>query len=148
MVEDIIKNKKIGRPIKPIDLDKVFALSSIFCTQEEIAANLDISVSKLKASLPFLAAYKKGMEHGRSSLRSTLFRHSKENFAAAIFLSKQPGILGYTDRQINEQSGQITFKVVYDKPKDAATDPVKIEANCRIKELPVAKDAEGIAASD
>jgi len=64
----------VARPKKEIDLKQLEALAGLQCTDEEIAAVLDVSVQtitrrkKVKTG-SFVEAYKKGKEKGKTSLR-------------------------------------------------------------------------------
>jgi hypothetical protein len=65
---------KGGRPKKQFDLKQVEALGMIQCTQDELAAVLDVNLSTVKRKLKqktsgFALSYKKGKEKGKSSLR-------------------------------------------------------------------------------
>lgn len=63
-----------GRPKKEIDLKQVEALAMIQCTDEEMAAILDIDIrtitrKKTQKYSGFVQAYKRGKEKGKTSLR-------------------------------------------------------------------------------
>jgi hypothetical protein len=58
-----------GRPKIDIDYDLVAKLAQIQCTVAEMAAILNLSISKLKADSLFMAIHKKGLEDGKRSLR-------------------------------------------------------------------------------
>ena len=78
-----------GRPKKEINYKLVESLASIFCTQEEIASVLDISVRTLQRDEEFCRIYKKGQEMAKSSLRRIQFKLAGTNSSMAIFLGKQ-----------------------------------------------------------
>ena len=85
-----------GRPRKKIDYETVEKLAHIFCTQEEIATFLDLSLSKLKHDAKFLHVYKKGREGAKMSLRRIQFKLAEKNAGMAIFLGKN-----YLDQKDN-----------------------------------------------
>lgn len=99
-----------GRPKKPIDYVQVEKLASIMCTQEEIAANLDIDVRTLLRDEKFCQIYKKGLETGKSSLRRKQYLMSETNPTMAIWLGKQ--YLGQRDKQEVEHSGEIKMPAI------------------------------------
>lgn len=78
----------MGRPKKKIDYEIVSSLAEIFCTQEEIAAVLNLSISTLKRDDEFRTIYKKGIDVAKSSLRRKQFKLADTNAAMAIFLGK------------------------------------------------------------
>lgn len=85
-----------GRPKLIIDYEEVFKLSSIMCTQEEIASVLDISVRTLQRDDEFCRIYNKGLDNARMSLRRKQFKLADKNTAMAIWLGKQ--YLGQVER--------------------------------------------------
>ena len=80
---------KIGRPKKTINYDLAEELASIFCTQEEIANIMDVSLSTLTHDEKFLLIYKKGFDQAKSSLRRLQWKHAQTNSGMAIWLGKQ-----------------------------------------------------------
>lgn len=78
-----------GRPKKEINYKLAEGLANIFCTQEEIASILDVSVRTLQRDEEFCRVYKKGQETAKSSLRRIQFKLAEKNSAMAIFLGKQ-----------------------------------------------------------
>ncbi len=78
-----------GRPKKEIDYVAVEKLANIQCTQEEIAAFLDLSVRTLQRDEEFCRIYKKGQDNGRMSLRRMQFKLADKNPTMAIWLGKQ-----------------------------------------------------------
>lgn len=83
------KNKG-GRPKKTIDYETVEKLAALFCTQDEIAAFLNLDVKTLRADEKFLELYKKGLEKGKCSLRRHQYECAKKgNSAMLIWLGKQ-----------------------------------------------------------
>jgi hypothetical protein len=104
------KNKNpVGRPSKPIDYDQVEKLAMIMCTQEEIATQFDVCVRTLQRDEEFCRAYKKGLEHGKMSLRRKQYLMSDTNPTMAIWLGKQ--YLGQRDKQDVEHSGELNIKI-------------------------------------
>jgi hypothetical protein len=91
--------RKPGRPPIEIDYEAVEKLASIFCTQEEIAAFLGISHSKLTHDEEFMRIHKKGIEQAKMSLRRMQYRLANKSPAMAIFLGKQ--YLGQRDSDIH-----------------------------------------------
>lgn len=103
-----------GRPKKTIDYDMVHALASVMCTQEEISAQLGISVRTLQKDAEFLRIYNNGLENARTSIRRNQFILSKTNAAVAIWLGKQ--YLGQRDVQdVNMQSNVNLTQLSNDK---------------------------------
>ena len=86
-----------GRPKLVIDYEQAEKLASIFCTQEEIASILDISVRTLQRDQEFCRIYQKGLDNAKMSLRRKQFKLADRNTAMAIWLGKQ--YLGQTERQ-------------------------------------------------
>lgn len=83
------KNKG-GRPKKKIDYDTVRKLSEMWCTEEEIANYLDLSVRTLQRDEEFCRIYKKGLATGRMSLRRTQVKSAMNgNVTMQIWLGKQ-----------------------------------------------------------
>jgi hypothetical protein len=80
---------QIGRPKIEINYDLVEKLSAIFCTQEEIAGVLEVSVRTLQRDDHFCQIYKKGNETAKASLRRNQFKLSQTNATMAIWLGKQ-----------------------------------------------------------
>ncbi len=78
-----------GRPKKEINYKQVETLASIFCTQEEIASVLDISVRTLQRDEEFCRIYKKGQDMAKSSLRRMQYKLADRNPTMAIWLGKQ-----------------------------------------------------------
>lgn len=78
-----------GRPKIQIDYEQVGKLSSIFCTQSEIAAILGVSLSKLEKDKEFVRIHKNGLEAGKCSLRRKQFKLADKNAGMAIWLGKQ-----------------------------------------------------------
>ena len=101
------KRPKAGRkPIK-IDLVELEKLSSLQCTDDELAAIFQVSVRTIerrKKNPAFAATIERGRARGRVSVRRMLFSlGAKGNVAAAIFLAKN--LLDYKDYVRNEHSG-------------------------------------------
>ena len=101
------KRPKAGRKPINIDLVELEKLSSVQCTDEELAAILQVSVRTIerrKKDPAFLETIERGRARGRVSVRRMLFAQgAKGNVAAAIFLAKN--LLGYKDYFSNEHSG-------------------------------------------
>ena len=110
--------RKVGRPKLPIDYNTVEKLAEMFCTQDEIAAFLDISKRTLLRDKEFCQYYKKGNDNAKCSLRRKQFKLADTNAAMAIFLGKN--YLGQRDVQNIE--GNITQQITYqEKYKQVST---------------------------
>ncbi len=101
------KRPKAGRKPINIDLVELEKLSSVQCTDAELAAILQVSVRTIerrKKDPAFAETIDRGRARGRVSVRRMLFSQgAKGNVAAAIFLAKN--LLGYKDYVRNEHSG-------------------------------------------
>lgn len=97
-----MEENKVGRPKKEINYKLVESLASIFCTQEEIANILDVSVRTLQRDDEFCRIYKKGLDTAKMSVRRSQKKLAEKNATMAIWLGKQ--YLGQYDKieQINE----------------------------------------------
>ena len=90
--------KKRGRKKIEIDYEKAEKLASIMCTQSEIASVLGVSVALLEHNPEFIRIHKKGMEHGRASLRRMQYTAANSgNATMQIWLGKQ--YLSQKDKQ-------------------------------------------------
>ena len=79
-----------GRPKKQIDYKIVTDLAKIFCTQQEIATVLDISVRTLQRDEEFCRIYKQGIEEVKSSLRRAQLKSALSgSVPMQIWLGKQ-----------------------------------------------------------
>lgn len=99
--DDASQQKKRGRPPIQINMDLVTTLSSLQCTDEEIAAALKVSVDTItrrKQAMPeFGEALASGKAMGRISLRRLQWQSAKNgNVAMQIWLGKQ--MLGQRDK--------------------------------------------------
>ena len=101
------KRPKAGRKPINIDLVELEKLSSVQCTDDELAAILQVSVRTIerrKKNPAFADTIERGRARGRVSVRRMLFAQgAKGNVAAAIFLAKN--LLDYKDYIRNEHSG-------------------------------------------
>ena len=59
----------MARPKKPIDLELLKKLASMFCTREEIAALLGVSRRTLQRNPDFARAYRQGQNSGKITVR-------------------------------------------------------------------------------
>ena len=94
-----------GRPRIVFDLGLVEDLGKIQSTHSELAAVLGVSIETVKRRLKddpeFCAAYEKGLENGKSSLRRIQWKSALGgNTTMQIWLGKQ--YLGQQDRQTTE----------------------------------------------
>ncbi len=79
-----------GRPKIKLDYDQIEKLSSLQCTQEEIASYLGCSVDTLQRDDKFCGIYKDGMNKGRMSLRRKQWKALDDgNYTMLIWLGKQ-----------------------------------------------------------
>jgi hypothetical protein len=97
---------KTGRPKTKIDLDQAEKLGMLQCTYKECSAWLGIAESTLKSHKEFSAAFKKGKEKGKLSLRRSQFKLAEKNAGMAIWLGKN--YLGQKDpdKDIIQQEDQ------------------------------------------
>lgn len=106
--------KKNGRPKKKIDYEQVEKLARIHCTQEEIAAILEVSTRTLQRDKEFCRVYKKATDTGRASLRRLQWKKAMEGHTGMlVWLGKQ--ILGQTEKSVTEASipGGVDVRVTY-----------------------------------
>ena len=94
-----------GRPRLEFDLRLVEDLGKIQSTQSELAAvlgcHLDTVKDRLRNDPEFSAAYEKGLENGKSSLRRIQWKSALGgNTTMQIWLGKQ--YLGQQDKQMTE----------------------------------------------
>ena len=94
-----------GRPRLVFDLRLVEDLGKIQSTHSELAAvlgcHLDTVKDRLKNDPEFCAAYQKGLENGKSSLRRIQWKNALGgNTTMQIWLGKQ--YLGQQDRRVTE----------------------------------------------
>lgn len=82
------EKKKMGRPKTQIDYDLVLKLSSMMCTEEEIATVFNCSTKTLQRDEEFCRTFKKGQENGKMSLRRIQWKHAEKNASMAMFLGK------------------------------------------------------------
>jgi hypothetical protein len=107
------KNKG-GRPKKVIDYKIVESLAGVFCTQQEIANILGVSLRTLQNDEVFSHVFKEGHENAKSSLRRFQYKSAQNgNVTMQIWLGKQ--YLGQTDKQQTEHSFQ-EVRIVNDAP--------------------------------
>lgn len=93
----MVEKKKNGRPKIEIDYETAEKLATIFCTQEEIAGFLNVSVSTLQHDQKFLQVHKKGIQTAKASLRRTQWKLAQKSATMAIFMGKN--YLGQRDTQ-------------------------------------------------
>lgn len=107
-VKPPLRPKQKGDYQHKIPLDQLEALTSIQCTDEEIAAvfgcHKDTIEKRKRSDDEFKTAYHNGKAKGRVSLRRQLFKSCEDgNVSAQIWMSKQ--ILGMRDVTALEHSG-------------------------------------------
>jgi hypothetical protein len=99
------QQKKRGLKKIEIDYEKAEKMASIMCTQSEIASVLGVSLALLEHDPEFLRIHKKGMEHGKASVRRMQFQAANGgNATMQIWLGKQ--YLGQRDKQDTEITGK------------------------------------------
>jgi len=97
--------KKRGRPKIQLDYEKAGKLAVIMCTQSEIAAVLGVSVDLLEHDPEFKRIHKKGLEHGRASLRRMQYKAAEAgDRTMLVWLGKQ--YLGQKDMRHEEVTGE------------------------------------------
>ena len=93
----------MARPRKEINQKQFESLCAIQCTEEEMAAVLDVSVDTLERwckrtyKRGFAEVFAEKRANGRASLRRNQWKLSETNPTMAIFLGKQ--YLGQTDKR-------------------------------------------------
>ena len=107
----------VGKPHKVLDTEKIRLLASCFCSDEEIADELDTCSDTLTRN--YADVLKSARSAGRRSLRAMQYKKAKEgNVTMQIFLGKQ--YLGQKDKVENEHTGSgggaIQIVVSYDDP--------------------------------
>lgn len=111
----------MGRPPKPIDWAKVETLCSIQCTQEEIAAVMEIHLDNLcqaakrEHGMTFADLFKKWREGGRASLRRQQWKKALEG---------NPALLIWMGKQVLGQKDQVDYREV--EPVKLGYDPSKL----------------------
>ena len=103
---------KMGRPRVKIDLETVEKLGQIQCTIKECGAFLGIPEGTLKDRPDFSAAWHKGLEVGKISLRRTQFRLAEKSAGMAIWLGKQ--YLGQTEKMDFGNEEMINQELTFD----------------------------------
>lgn len=97
----------MGRPKKKINYEIVEKLAKIFCTQEEIASVLDISVRTLQRDEKFCRIYKNGIVEAKKSLRRVQLQTALAgNPTMQIWLGRQ--YLNQSEKnslEVNKDSG-------------------------------------------
>ncbi len=113
----------MARPKKDVDPEKVALLARIGCTQEEIAAELEVSVDTIHRR--FADAIKTGMDRFKVSVRRQQYRLlAAGNATMGIWLGKQ--VLGQRDRGDLSLSGDVVSRVVQvELPKKKPIPPPK-----------------------
>jgi hypothetical protein len=99
----------MARPQKLIDIRLVEELARIGCTEEDMAAVLDVSVDTIqrrkRSSAEFCGAIKRGQAATRNSLRRLQLKKALEgNITMLIWLGKQ--LLGQQDRSATQWTGE------------------------------------------
>lgn len=85
-----MEKNKGGRPKKKINYDLVESLAGIFCTQEEIARIVNVSLRTLQRDERFGVIYKTAFENAKSSLRRFQFKSAQNgSVPMQIWLGKQ-----------------------------------------------------------
>ena len=102
---------------KPVNLAEVERLASLGMPKSYMAPLLGISHDTLTARLKdgtvseFAAAYESGLHAHRVAVLESLNKGMEKSFIPAIFLAKQPHILGFQDVQRQEVGGEVKIVV-------------------------------------
>lgn len=99
---------RTGRPRIELNWKLFNGLCSVFCTQEEISAIMEVSIDTLEKvckrdkRLTFTEYYKKASANGKASLRRAQYKSAveTENPTMMIWMGKQH--LGQTDKQAED----------------------------------------------
>jgi len=103
----------VARPKKNVDFNLVEKLAQIHCTQEEIAAVLEVSVDTLKRREKFDKIYDKARLLGKASLRRMQWKLAESgDRTMQIWLGKQ--ILQQRDNIDIENSGALQIKIGFE----------------------------------
>lgn len=107
------KRAKTGGRKRVMTVDALERLAKLNCTQAEIAAYFGISLTAVEVSLAedanLRAAYDRGIQTGRLSIRRAQFRAADAgNPTMLIWLGKQ--LLGQKDRVETELSGSLDLR--------------------------------------
>jgi hypothetical protein len=120
-----------GAPPKPIDLATVERLASIACTDEEMAAVLDVSVDTLWRRKRDDAEFREFLERGKGKGRATLRRLQWQRATGGsdtmlIWLGKN--LLGQTDRaEISGPDGApISYVIRSPTPVESTTEWLRL----------------------
>jgi hypothetical protein len=123
------KVTKRGRPKIEIDLKQLERLAELFCTDEELAYGLGISVDTLtrrKSEPQFAETIEKGKAKGKTSLRRKQYQIALDgNVTMLIWLGKQH--LGQVDRQEVTGTSPGSFMIVSEIPR-----PERAGRNARV----------------
>ena len=107
--EDAALAKAENRRAEEIDYLQVEMLAQLHLTKMEMATALGMSIDQLNRRIKeddrFVAAVHRGESKGKMSLRRIMFMHAQDNYAAAIFLSKN--LLGWADGGSKEPPSMI-----------------------------------------
>lgn len=103
-----------GRPAIVIPYEQVRKLARLQCTQQEIADTLDISVDTLQRDERAMELYRRGMNHGRISVRRAQYRAMLQgNQTMLVWLGKQ--YLGQKDsHELTGAGGAPLIPVIHD----------------------------------
>ena len=95
----------------PIDYDAVEKLSKMFCTQEEIASFIGVSIRTLQRDNKAMELYRKGIDIAKMSLRRIQYQQAMDgNTTMAIWLGKQ--YLGQKDKNdITHSGAEVTIRI-------------------------------------
>ena len=110
-----------GRPQKLSEekIKLIQDLAFVHCTKREISIIVGISEDALVGNPVYAAAFQKGHENGKITLRKAMFKSALGgNVTAQIWLSKQ--LLGYSDKAVIDSNNRISLTLNYrldDSPK-------------------------------
>ena len=120
MTEPIIGSPTILQPKKvhaghKIDLVRVEELAALGMPQQFIADDLGISRATfqrwVQGNKAFESAYKRGIAQRRVKILTSLSDGMEKSFIPAIFLAKQPHLLGFQDVQQRQVTGELKLVI-------------------------------------
>lgn len=107
--------KKPGKPKIQQSIpvpDIVIEMAKIHCTNNEIAAMIDIDPSNLSKP-PYAALIAKGKDLGKHELRQSMWKNARNgNVVMQIWLSKQH--LGMTDKVESDNKTKVDINIIHD----------------------------------
>jgi len=106
-----------GRPKKKLDYDLIARLSSIQCTQEEIALTLGVCRETLERDAEFCRIYKTKINEGKASLRRMQWQAANDgDKTMLVWLGKQ--YLSQSDKRGVKITGKDGGAVEIESPRE------------------------------